>query len=195
MNKHETTAWLAEHGLDYTRGTIEHVSAWATGLDNEQEFCDYADDEIVRIKPGKTWGLRRWNPLDNMADAWLLVEAMVKQGGSPNLVFDDNLIEEQGAWCCTCDGWNSVPDPDNEDIEQMQFTALCDYWYSTPMLAICADAARRAGKILVQEEENRFELYDEPPVEMTPWMQEFMRKMEGEMEDGTTEEGTPGTDG
>jgi len=195
MDKVEMTAWLAEHRLGCKRGTIEHVPTWATNRDLTREYCDYSHDGNVRIKFCKEEMCRMWDPLDDLSDAWLLVEEMVRNGGSPNLVFDDNLIEDEGAWCCTCDGWNDIPDPDAEDVPSLNFSAICKYWYATPELAICACAALAEGKILVQEEENRFELYDEPPIELTPEMKAFMERIIGEDDDGTSEEGTPGTDG
>jgi len=195
MDKTETTAWLAEHGLNYARGTIERVPDWATDRRNSEEFCDYSDDGLVRIKSHQDDSSRIWNPLENLTDAWLLVEKMIAEGNAPHLIFDDNLIEDEGAWCCTGDGWNDIPNSDDEDVKSMVFSAICDYWYPTPELAVCAYAARVMEKILVQEEENRYELYDEPPVKITPWVQEFMDKITGETEDGASEEGTPGIDG
>lgn len=189
------TAWLAEHGLEYAPATVERISRWAVGRDNGHEFIVSKDDGHVRIKPYSEWGPQIWHPLDNMADAWLLVEVMVEGGSSPNLVFDDNLVEDAGAWCCTCDGANEVPDPDAEDVPDMYFSALCRYWYATPELAICACAALYHGKVLVQEKENRFELYDEPEEPQSEWVKNFIKKLEGETDDSTAEEGTPGTDG
>lgn len=195
MNKFEMTLWLAQNGLNYEPAKIDNIPEWATSRVNGHQFIP-DEHKRVRIKPEPDRLPKFWDPLENMSDAWLLIEEAIRQGASPGLFFDDNLIEDEGMWTCTADGMNSVPDPDDPDDTQIQFSHCGEYWYPTPELAICAFAALGMEKILVQEEEDRYELYDKPPVEITPEMQKLMnRLLSKDMYDEPTEEGTPGDNG
>jgi len=182
MNKVHMIAWLAEHQLGYKMATNNDVTSWATETGNEREFTNPENRDEIRLKSHPKLLPFRWDPIEKMDDAWKLMESMISDGYSPFLVFDDNLVEEDGAWCCTCEGWNSVPDSERKNIDDLVFTGICKNWYPTPALAICACAAYEIGMILSQSGD-QYELHVPPAVELPSGMQTIIDNLYGDKDE------------